>query len=96
MIILLSNTFLLNEGISVITMSYGIGAAAQTITLNLSGITVDSKTNLSLSALGNASLSSVLNASVEGTVNASLKGTVNASVEGSALATVKGGVLMLN
>ena len=86
----------LEMGIAGITMSYGIGAAAQSITMNLGGITVDSKTNLSLSALGNASLSSVLNASVEGTVNASLKGTVNASVEGSAIATVKGGVLMLN
>ena len=86
----------LEMGIAGITMSYGLGAAAQTITMNLGGITVDSKTNLSLSALGNASLSSVLNASVEGTVNASLKGTVNASVEGSAIATVKGGVLMLN
>ena len=83
-------------GMQGITMTYGLGAAAQTITMNLGGITVDSKTNLSLSALGNASLSSVLNASVEGTVNASLKGTVNASVEGSAIATVKGGVLMLN
>ena len=86
----------LEMGIAGITMSYGLGAAAQSITMNLGGITVDSKTNLSLSALGNASLSSVLNASVEGTVNASLKGTVNASVEGSAIATVKGGVLMLN
>ena len=86
----------LEMGAAGITMSYGLGPAAQTITMNLGGITVDSKTNLSLSALGNASLSSVLNASVEGTVNASLKGTVNASVEGSAIATVKGGVLMLN